>query len=420
MELERDQNGRMIRRVSDTSSPSVITARDTLKSEARHFPFKLYEMLQFASESDHGLVFSWTPDGRAFSIQNKDKFMDSIVPMFFKQTKFRSFVSLLHLLFSFVQCSFLPRLYLSDYLTNHVAACIFFHLQTRQLNLWGFQRIAHECPNKGAWYNEHFIRGHPDNLKKITRVEIKGSPKAVGSRRPSPSPLTIVTSPEMPADVEKHPVAKCVPSSINAASSALANNSTRRDNAQRNKTQIKDETRSMTFRPLIPNREYQINHRTNNLFAALPDTTYHSSRQVAGFAPPRPAPNQVQTTCVPTHIKAYYYAMPPSPTLPLAQVRKPDHVGHHFPPHMRPMSYDQPPAPASHNDSVMPISVSSSSSVNDAFVLGENADELNFLEKIFEREENIHDDDLSSILSVDANINDDELSVENSFRAFVR
>ncbi len=57
-----------------------------------HFPLKLYEMLQYAADSELKLALSWTDDGQAFSIHQKDVFLEHIVPLFFKQTKFRSFV----------------------------------------------------------------------------------------------------------------------------------------------------------------------------------------------------------------------------------------------------------------------------------------------------------------------------------------
>lgn len=37
-------------------------------------------------------MVSWSADGRAFTIHNQDEFMDIIVPIFFQQTQFRSFV----------------------------------------------------------------------------------------------------------------------------------------------------------------------------------------------------------------------------------------------------------------------------------------------------------------------------------------
>jgi len=54
------------------------------------FPFKLYEMLEYAS--NHRLAsIVWTHDGEAFKIVDADAFMNDVAPLFFKQSKFRSF-----------------------------------------------------------------------------------------------------------------------------------------------------------------------------------------------------------------------------------------------------------------------------------------------------------------------------------------
>jgi hypothetical protein len=66
------------------------------------FPYKLYSMLESISSSTDGPAITWLPHGRAFTIIDKDKFMAEIAPVYFVQTKIRSF--------------------------------------TRQLNLWGFKR----------------------------------------------------------------------------------------------------------------------------------------------------------------------------------------------------------------------------------------------------------------------------------------
>ena len=59
-------------------------------SPRRAFPFKLYEMLEYAS--DHGLAsIVWAHDGEAFEIIDADALMDDVAPLFFNQSKFRSF-----------------------------------------------------------------------------------------------------------------------------------------------------------------------------------------------------------------------------------------------------------------------------------------------------------------------------------------
>ncbi|KAL7428292.1 hypothetical protein ACHAXH_002227 [Discostella pseudostelligera] len=100
-----------------------------------HFPFKLYDMLQYAANSEYSSAASWSVDGRAFIIHRRDVFLENLVPLFFKQTKFRSF--------------------------------------TRQLNLWGFSRPS----DFDEWAHPNFIRGSSERLELIRRVEVKGSSK---------------------------------------------------------------------------------------------------------------------------------------------------------------------------------------------------------------------------------------------------
>jgi hypothetical protein len=57
------------------------------------FPFKLYEMLEYSSDSEFSSSLSWSADGSTFIIHDKHVLMNDLTPMFFKQTQFRSFVS---------------------------------------------------------------------------------------------------------------------------------------------------------------------------------------------------------------------------------------------------------------------------------------------------------------------------------------
>jgi hypothetical protein len=54
----------------------------------KKFPFKLHELLACADKS---MPIMWLSHGRAFIITDEDKFVQEIVPMYFKQTKIRSF-----------------------------------------------------------------------------------------------------------------------------------------------------------------------------------------------------------------------------------------------------------------------------------------------------------------------------------------
>ncbi|KAL3826874.1 hypothetical protein ACHAXA_000842 [Cyclostephanos tholiformis] len=112
----------------------------------KHFPFRLYDMLEYVSTSENSSAISWTHDGLAFVINQEDIFLEHVVPMFFNQTKFRSF--------------------------------------TRQLSLWGFRRLN----ARNTWFNQYFIRGSVEGLKYIKRVEVKTSDpskKGPPERRPT-------------------------------------------------------------------------------------------------------------------------------------------------------------------------------------------------------------------------------------------
>ena len=60
----------------------------------QQFPEKLYKLLEMADHQKFGCssnAVSWMPHGRAFKIHDEEVFMKEIVPMFFKQSKLRSF-----------------------------------------------------------------------------------------------------------------------------------------------------------------------------------------------------------------------------------------------------------------------------------------------------------------------------------------
>jgi hypothetical protein len=99
------------------------------------FPWRLHEMLTFVrSEGRESSLASWQPHGKAFLVHNQELFTATIMPRFFKQTKYESF--------------------------------------WRKLHFWGFTRIT-EGEDKGAFYHQHFLRDQPDICRHICRVKIK-------------------------------------------------------------------------------------------------------------------------------------------------------------------------------------------------------------------------------------------------------
>ncbi|KAL7539780.1 hypothetical protein ACHAXR_011203 [Thalassiosira sp. AJA248-18] len=121
-------------------SKKISTAMQ--KSSKEQFPTKLYEMLELADVQGYGSssnAVAWLPHGRAFRVLDEQSFMESIVPVFFNQTKIRSFY--------------------------------------RQLHLWGFKRLS-MGRDAGVWYNGFFVRGSQSEIKKMVRIKVKGKSKS--------------------------------------------------------------------------------------------------------------------------------------------------------------------------------------------------------------------------------------------------
>ena len=55
------------------------------------FPCKLHDLLDYAESCGMENVISWTNDGRAFIVHDQDKLVETLLPLFFGQTKYRSF-----------------------------------------------------------------------------------------------------------------------------------------------------------------------------------------------------------------------------------------------------------------------------------------------------------------------------------------
>mmetsp|Transcript_16782 Transcript_16782/g.34162 ORF Transcript_16782/g.34162 Transcript_16782/m.34162 type:complete len:263 (-) Transcript_16782:141-929(-) len=129
----------------DQHIPTLMAQSDLSFSEIdkRPFPLKLFNMLEIASELGFHQSLSWTPDGKSFVILNREKFMCQMVPLFFKQTKFRSF--------------------------------------TRQLNIWGFEPTTFGYQYDRVWRNKYFIRDKPELLKCMERVRVKSTRNPLSS-----------------------------------------------------------------------------------------------------------------------------------------------------------------------------------------------------------------------------------------------
>lgn len=100
------------------------------------FPERLYAMLNQAEQDGFEDVVSWSIHGRCFTVHQPKRFVDEVMPTFFKQSKLTSF--------------------------------------QRQVNLYGFRRLT-AGKDRGAYYHELFLRGRPDLHRKLVRIRVKGT-----------------------------------------------------------------------------------------------------------------------------------------------------------------------------------------------------------------------------------------------------
>ena len=165
-----------------TSPQKKIKKRSRKTRGGLLFPYKLQKMLITTAAEGKDDIVSWLePEGHCFKVHQVKKFVNTVLPVFFKQTKIKSF--------------------------------------QRQLNLWGFLRIV-EGDSKGAYYHTLFIRDRPESVHLLRRQK--------GPSRPSPRTLFPVTitppsatvSSEAAADTAK--VAPVVPPVVTVSDSEVS------------------------------------------------------------------------------------------------------------------------------------------------------------------------------------------------------
>jgi hypothetical protein len=100
------------------------------------FPIKLHVMLEDMARGGSQNIVSWQPHGKAFRVHQPEVFAGTIIPRYFKLTKYKSF--------------------------------------QRQLNLYGFHRIRKGL-DKGAYCHTLFIRNKKSMSLRIIRQRIKGT-----------------------------------------------------------------------------------------------------------------------------------------------------------------------------------------------------------------------------------------------------
>ena len=87
--------------VPPSTSPTPPTTKESRQSQdeqnarqlnpnAFQFPWKLHDMLDRSSTEGYDDVVSWVDNGEAFRVHLPDVFVESVMPRFFKQTKYKS------------------------------------------------------------------------------------------------------------------------------------------------------------------------------------------------------------------------------------------------------------------------------------------------------------------------------------------
>lgn len=112
------------------------------KKPALQFPLVLHDLLNSAETQDHEWIVSWLPGNpqNSFKVHDKEMFVERVLPRFFKQTHYKSFL--------------------------------------RQLNLWGFTRIIgsdEDSSSKGGYRHNLFVKGEPDLCLDMKRKKMKKS-----------------------------------------------------------------------------------------------------------------------------------------------------------------------------------------------------------------------------------------------------
>lgn len=157
----------------DASSASDVMTRSSQEqddheehqaSHHSHFPLRLHEMLLWAERGGFDSVVSWLPGipQNSFKVHRKDDFVRLIMPRFFKQTQYKSFI--------------------------------------RQLNLWDFQRIVVASSEKGGYSHELFNKTNPGLCMEMKRTKIKGKNSKLSQHSKAAAKRRLATNTDILSD----------------------------------------------------------------------------------------------------------------------------------------------------------------------------------------------------------------------------
>jgi len=77
--------------VCSMSIANIGEQETNLPSSKLPFSLKLFEMLEDVYESRQDDIVSWVDNGRGFKVHDMDRFVQEIIPSYFKQSKYKSF-----------------------------------------------------------------------------------------------------------------------------------------------------------------------------------------------------------------------------------------------------------------------------------------------------------------------------------------
>lgn len=107
--------------VAAAAATGSKTSKNKPNKKEKKFPWILHKIIEDAEREGNQSIVAWMPSGRSFVVYKRDEFMERILPRYFRQTKYKSFV--------------------------------------RQLNLWGFTYID-QGPDRGSCTYLHHPRAN--------------------------------------------------------------------------------------------------------------------------------------------------------------------------------------------------------------------------------------------------------------------
>jgi hypothetical protein len=123
--------------MAESATPTALgdlTVRQPARGgHLEHFPERLHRMLLDVERKGLIGVVSFLPHGRAFRVHDRDRFVQEVLPRFFSQSKWNSFL--------------------------------------RQLSLYGFRRIT-SGPDQDSYYHELFLKNQPYLCRAMRRVGV--------------------------------------------------------------------------------------------------------------------------------------------------------------------------------------------------------------------------------------------------------